>query len=129
MGNKHSIVRTAVDWPLSIAARALIRLYQLVASRFLGRVCLFSPSCSRRALALFREYGFFDGLIRVRKQLQRCQGDYSLRSSGDGRVELITSSGEVIPHDEINPRIRDRLSMDISSFAAVESSVNVLHRG
>lgn len=86
-----------------------IKAYQLTFSRIHGRTCLFAPSCSHRALLHFKHLGFTHGLSATRQQLNQCKGDYSLRLNDNGAVELLTHTGSVVAHGDINPVIRDKL--------------------
>jgi putative component of membrane protein insertase Oxa1/YidC/SpoIIIJ protein YidD len=99
------LVRRLADRCLAVGAVLAIRLYQVTWSRWHGRTCLFSPSCSRRAAEHFRRLGFAEGLRRTRAQLGDCCGDYSMRLGPDGRVELVTRSGAIVAEGELNPAI------------------------
>lgn len=55
-------------WPL----RALIRLYQLTISPFLGNNCRFDPSCSAYALEALRDHGAFRGTWLAVRRIGRC---------------------------------------------------------
>jgi len=109
MGHSHSGLISLVDMPLAFLARLTIRVYQLTVSRRLNRTCLFAPTCSHRALALFRENGFFGGVAMTRAQLEQCRGNYSVRFDGQGAMELLTASGRVVSEIEINPQIIRRI--------------------
>jgi putative component of membrane protein insertase Oxa1/YidC/SpoIIIJ protein YidD len=109
MGNRHSTINDGPGQLLAVIARVLIRTYQCLISKRLGRTCLFEPSCSHRALAFFRDHNFNTALRRVRQQLQNCRGDYSLRLDEHGRVELITESGMVVSEPEVNPQVVERI--------------------
>jgi hypothetical protein len=51
---------------------ALIRLYQLLLSPWLGNVCRFEPSCSRYAAACIATHGPARGSWLALKRLGRC---------------------------------------------------------
>lgn len=61
--------------PASLVARlliALVRLYQLTVSPYLGRVCRFEPSCSRYAVACLQAHGAARGSLLSVKRLCKC---------------------------------------------------------
>jgi putative component of membrane protein insertase Oxa1/YidC/SpoIIIJ protein YidD len=97
------------NWLLKKLAILAIRLYQILGRRFYQRTCLFRPTCSRRAIRYFQQYGFRKGLRLTRFQLSECKATYSLRFNSQGKVEMITHSGRVVPEEEINPVIARRL--------------------
>lgn len=51
---------------------ALVRLYQLVISPWLGRSCRFEPSCSRYAIACLQSHGAARGSLLSMKRLCKC---------------------------------------------------------
>jgi uncharacterized protein len=51
---------------------ALIRLYQLVLSGWLGPCCRFYPSCSAYWMEALRRHGFFRGVGLGLRRLARC---------------------------------------------------------
>lgn len=51
---------------------ALIRLYQLAVSPWLGRVCRFEPSCSRYAAACLEAHGAARGSLLSLRRLCKC---------------------------------------------------------
>lgn len=52
---------------------ALIRLYQLTLSYFIGGFCRFQPTCSRYAAEALRRHGLFRGLALGAWRICRCQ--------------------------------------------------------
>ncbi len=61
--------------PASMLARgliALVRLYQLILSPWLGRVCRFEPSCSRYAVACLETHGAARGSLLSVRRLCKC---------------------------------------------------------
>jgi putative membrane protein insertion efficiency factor len=50
----------------------LIRVYQKFISPLLPHVCRFYPTCSRYAIEVFREHGFFVGFFLTAKRIFRC---------------------------------------------------------
>lgn len=75
-------------------AIGLVRLYQICLRRLLGRRCLYETSCSRYAIAAFREHGFIAGLRLTRARLASCR--LPVRAAWaldpDGRAELLDVS-------------------------------------
>lgn len=57
--------------PSSLAI-ALIELYKIFGSPFLGGACRFEPSCSTYAITAYREHGFVWGTWLTCKRLSRC---------------------------------------------------------
>ena len=55
-------------WPLL----ALVGLYRLVISPWLGNNCRFQPSCSEYALEALREHGAFRGSWLAIRRIGRC---------------------------------------------------------
>ncbi len=55
-------------WPLL----ALVGLYRLLISPWLGNNCRFQPSCSEYALEALREHGAFRGSWLTIKRIGRC---------------------------------------------------------
>ncbi|MFQ5514362.1 MAG: membrane protein insertion efficiency factor YidD [Myxococcota bacterium] len=51
---------------------AVLRMYQLVLSPFLGGACRYVPSCSEYAVAVIRREGVLRGLPRAVSRLLRC---------------------------------------------------------
>ncbi|MCL4694389.1 MAG: membrane protein insertion efficiency factor YidD [Candidatus Hydrogenedentes bacterium] len=52
---------------------ALIRLYQITLSPFLGQNCRFTPSCSRYAIEAIEKHGALKGLGYAIWRILRCQ--------------------------------------------------------
>jgi hypothetical protein len=52
---------------------AMIRLYQLVLSPFLGQHCRFTPSCSQYTKEAIEKYGAAKGSWLGLKRILRCQ--------------------------------------------------------
>ncbi|HEV8285426.1 MAG TPA: membrane protein insertion efficiency factor YidD [Chitinophagaceae bacterium] len=57
---------------LSLPFIALIKIYQLVISPWLGPKCRFTPTCSRYAIEALKKYGLFKGLWLTIKRISRC---------------------------------------------------------
>jgi putative membrane protein insertion efficiency factor len=58
---------------------ALIRVYQLTLSPFLGGACRFVPSCSAYAREAIEQHGAFRGSLLAMRRLSKC---HPLGSSG-----------------------------------------------
>jgi putative component of membrane protein insertase Oxa1/YidC/SpoIIIJ protein YidD len=91
-----------MDRFLASLAVAMVHLYQVSWSRGSRPRCLFSPSCSQRAVQIFSENGFFRGMGRVRTQLADCQAEYSIRFDAADRPELVAQSGQVYAWHELS---------------------------
>ena len=63
----HALSRGAV-----VALMAVLRLYQLVVSPWLGPRCRFAPSCSEYTRQAIQRYGALGGLRRGAARLLRC---------------------------------------------------------
>jgi len=59
---------TLLAWPLL----ALVWLYRLLISPWLGNNCRFEPSCSQYALEALREHGAFRGTCLAVRRIGRC---------------------------------------------------------
>ncbi len=57
---------------LSLPFIALIRLYQVAISPWLGKQCRFTPTCSQYALEAFKKYGPLKGFYLALKRILRC---------------------------------------------------------
>jgi putative membrane protein insertion efficiency factor len=71
----HDAQRGLMFARASLVARlliALVKLYQLAISPYLGRVCRFEPSCSRYALACLQAHGAARGSLLSVKRLCKC---------------------------------------------------------
>ncbi len=71
---------------------ALIRLYQISLSPFLGQHCRFTPSCSHYAIESLQIYGVVKGFWLMIKRLSRCHpwhvGGYDAVPSADFKSDL-----------------------------------------
>lgn len=74
---------------LSRCALALIRLYQMVLSPFLGRHCRFLPTCSEYAAEAIRKKGLVKGTLLAAWRILRCnpfcEGGYDPVDKPEGR--------------------------------------------
>lgn len=59
---------TLLAWPLL----ALVWLYRMVISPWLGNNCRYQPSCSQYAMQALREHGAFRGTWLAAKRIGRC---------------------------------------------------------
>jgi putative membrane protein insertion efficiency factor len=68
---------------------ALVRMYQVTLSPFLGGACRFAPSCSHYAVGAIREHGAGRGTWLAFRRLARCHpfhpGGLDPVPSGDRR--------------------------------------------
>ena len=61
-------IQEIFSWPFI----ALIRLYQLMISPWLGSRCRFTPTCSAYGIQALRKYGPIKGLWLTGKRILRC---------------------------------------------------------
>ncbi|HEX7847065.1 MAG TPA: membrane protein insertion efficiency factor YidD [Chitinophagaceae bacterium] len=57
---------------LSLPFIALIKIYQLIISPWLGPKCRFTPTCSHYSVEAFKKHGVFKGLWLTIKRISRC---------------------------------------------------------
>lgn len=57
---------------LSLPFIALIKLYQLIISPWLGKSCRYTPTCSHYGIEAFKKYGPVKGLWLTIKRIARC---------------------------------------------------------
>lgn len=103
------------------AAILAIRLYQLFGRGLVQKECIYSPSCSCRAIAFFRRGPFLVALLSTRQQLARCNGNYSLRLNGHREVEMVTDDGEVVHESELAPRVTRKLKRFAPAMPPVDA--------
>lgn len=109
MGHRNSFLVRIVDLVLSPAVIFAIRIYQRTLSAHLGRVCLYSPTCSHQGIAYVRRFGAIVGIALIRRRLSACNGQYSLRMDGTGAVEMVQESGRIVREERLNPRIANKI--------------------
>ena len=63
---------TAIPRLAAVALMALIRVYQLVVSPWLGAHCRFAPSCSEYTRQAIARHGAIGGIRRGTMRLLRC---------------------------------------------------------
>lgn len=101
-------------WPAALdgiaagTAIGSIKVYQLLLSPWLGRQCLFHPTCSHRAIQLLAQRGWNCGMPEVDRQLKRCSGNFVLRLAPNGEVELETADGTIVPQSSLSLSFLDR---------------------
>ncbi|MBL7707485.1 MAG: membrane protein insertion efficiency factor YidD [Chitinophagaceae bacterium] len=57
---------------LSLPFIALIKIYQLIISPWLGPKCRYTPTCSHYATEALKKHGVFKGLWLTIKRISRC---------------------------------------------------------
>ncbi len=62
----------AADRALAVVLKALVRLYQITLSPFIGRQCRFLPTCSQYALEALEAHGALIGSHLAARRLLRC---------------------------------------------------------
>jgi putative membrane protein insertion efficiency factor len=65
--------RASLERALLTLLLALIRLYQLTLSPFVGRFCRFEPTCSRYTQEALRRHGHIRGSILGAGRICRCR--------------------------------------------------------
>jgi putative membrane protein insertion efficiency factor len=65
-------------WPAWLLI-ALVRLYQITLSPWVGRSCRYYPTCSNYMIEAVHKYGFWQGLWRGLRRIARC---HPLRAGG-----------------------------------------------
>jgi putative membrane protein insertion efficiency factor len=68
MRNVWSIIRQVPAWLVI----ALVRLYQITLSPWIGRQCRFYPTCSNYMIEAVRKYGVVRGVWRGLCRIGRC---------------------------------------------------------
>ena len=80
--------------PLFTASAVVaIRAYRLLLSPFVGRDCMFEPSCSRYAQNQLTASGWVAGWQAAFRRLSDCGGNYVVLTLVDGRRLLKAGSG------------------------------------
>ncbi len=67
----RSFWKTLVALPAGMLV-ALVRLYQMTLSHWVGRQCKFEPTCSQYFIEAVRKYGAFAGACRGVWRILRC---------------------------------------------------------
>ena len=57
---------------LSLPFIAIVKLYQLIISPWLGPSCRYIPTCSQYAIEALKKYGPFKGLWLTLKRIAKC---------------------------------------------------------
>jgi putative membrane protein insertion efficiency factor len=63
---------SVVSLPLKWTLIALIKLYQVTLSPWLGKTCRYEPTCSRYAEEALRRFGVWRGSLLAIRRLGRC---------------------------------------------------------
>lgn len=104
--------------PVALAVtRSLIQTYRITLSPWLGRQCLFQPSCSERSHTYLNNRGWVRGIEEVDRQLHRCCGNFVVRVTQEGFLEVETVDGEVFPEEELS-------SLLLAQYRTAWSEVN-----
>jgi uncharacterized protein len=69
--NNHSLLQQ-IGSLLSLPFIALIKLYQLIISPWLGNQCRYTPTCSQYGIEALRKYGPIKGLWLTIKRIASC---------------------------------------------------------
>ena len=99
-------IPTKLDRIFGTATVKIIKLYQIVLSPWIGRACIFYPTCSNRCASLIYSKGWNDGVPAARAQVKRCCGTYSL-SYDSGNLVFIALDGKKFSECELNPLFAD----------------------
>lgn len=67
----HALWQTIARGPARLLI-ALVRLYQITLSPWVGRSCRYYPTCSNYMIEAVEKYGFRSGLWRGLKRIARC---------------------------------------------------------
>jgi putative membrane protein insertion efficiency factor len=105
------------NWLLKPVMIVSLRLYRGTLSHLVGRDCLFTPTCSQRALAALRAMPFLEAIQEAMEQVAGCNPNYALRSDGAGWV-LVTSNGRVYCQSDFSPGLERKLA-ELPSMQAV----------
>jgi len=70
--NKSYLLFNKIGALLSLPFIALIKLYQLIISPWLGNQCRYTPTCSQYGIEALRKYGPIKGLWLTAKRIARC---------------------------------------------------------
>ena len=104
---RHDVVPVVLRGHATYVTLGLILVYNRVLPARFNRTCMFHPSCSMRSAEAFRAFGWSDGLAFTAQQLRRCDGEFSLLTTADGEVVLITSDGTHFVGAELSPMLRE----------------------
>lgn len=58
--------------PAVVAARSVVRFYQLTLASLLGGQCRFYPTCSEYAMDVLAKYGFWRGMFKAVVRVAKC---------------------------------------------------------
>jgi putative component of membrane protein insertase Oxa1/YidC/SpoIIIJ protein YidD len=96
------------DRPVRSVTIVFIQAYRAFLSPWLGQHCLFSPSCSTRAIFALQHLTWNEALHKINAQTQRCCGNYIVRYSPDGELELQASDGMIFHEAELSSLVAAR---------------------
>jgi putative component of membrane protein insertase Oxa1/YidC/SpoIIIJ protein YidD len=88
--------------PATALTISSIRIYQHMLSPWLGQQCLFRPSCSERSIGYLDRLGWSRGIGEVNGQLRRCCGNFIVRLTPEGLLELEMADGRITPQQELS---------------------------
>jgi putative component of membrane protein insertase Oxa1/YidC/SpoIIIJ protein YidD len=91
-----------LDTQAARLAIMLVKAYQRLLSPWLGQQCLFRPSCSYRAIEHLTQLRWTRGIREIDVQLGRCCGNFIIRVTEDGLLELETDDGRIFPEEELS---------------------------
>ncbi|PKQ01822.1 MAG: hypothetical protein CVT73_21485 [Alphaproteobacteria bacterium HGW-Alphaproteobacteria-12] len=94
---------------LGYGAIAAIKFYRLTLSRYVGRDCLFHPTCSVYAENAFRSLGWNGGILATQIRLNDCAGSYSLQVGPDGSTKIRTASGTVVDAASLSQTTKQKI--------------------
>lgn len=108
-----------LDRPVTIVALVALHVYRALLSRFSGRTCMFSTSCSQYGLKTISIKGWRNGCGDLAARLRRCDGKYTL-TAFNGRLTMLTSDGLEFEESEISAILVDSFYSSQPRFLAVE---------
>lgn len=92
-----------LERPATRLTVASVGAYRHILSSWLGQQCLFRPSCSERAIACLQQFGWNQAIQEIHRQLDRCCGNFIVRFTPAGQLELETSDGTVFTEEQLSP--------------------------
>lgn len=95
-------------WMLRPVMIGALITYRATLSHFVGRDCLFTPSCSQRALRALQTLPLKAAMTEALEQVMGCNPNYSLRSAGEGWI-LVTSNGRSYHDCDLSHGVGDKL--------------------
>ncbi len=83
----------------------VIKLYRITLSPLVGNDCIFSKTCSHQVEEIIKENPWHIAIEKSYNHVNRCNGNYSLFLSSDGKVTMRTSDGTVYHNKDISKAI------------------------